>query len=79
MKINLYSVKDCKIGFNTLFDAPNNACAIRMFADSVNKPDTPLAQHPEDYQLFFIGTRDDETGDLESKPTFLENATAFTK
>lgn len=79
MKINLYSIKDTKIGFNQLFDAPNNACAIRLFADSIKDEKTPLSKHPEDYQLFYIGTRNDETGELESKPQFLENATTFSE
>lgn len=36
--------------------------AKRMFRDSVNKKDTPLAASPEDFHLFLIAEYDDATG-----------------
>lgn len=41
--------------------------AIRSFTDEVNKKgeDNVLARHPEDYELFHLGTFDDERGTFE--------------
>lgn len=40
--------------------------AIRSFADEINRaaPDNALHQHPEDYDLFQLGTWDEETGEF---------------
>lgn len=76
---NLFSVKDHKIGFTTVFVAPNNAAAIRMFGDTVRDKSSILGQHPEDYALYGLGTMDDDTGELKSETKFLENAIAFTE
>lgn len=78
MKINLYSIKDTKMGFQQVFCLPNNASAIRWFGDTVTNKDHPMNKHPEDYQLFSIGTFDDQTGEITSKVDFLENASSFT-
>lgn len=42
-------------------DAP----AMRMFADMVTRPNSPLAQHADDYELVCIGTLDDN-GEINS-------------
>lgn len=36
--------------------------ALRALADTVQQPDHPFAQHPEDYTIFEIATWDDSTG-----------------
>lgn len=74
---NLYAIKDHKIGFGTIFTAPNNAAAIRMFGETVRDPQTFIHKYPEDYALFAIGKMDDNTGEVTSETFFLENATAF--
>lgn len=76
-KLNLYSIKDTKMGFNQVLIMPNNASAIRTFGDIARNKEHPIAKHPEDYQLFKIGTMDEDTGELVSEVNFLENATAF--
>lgn len=38
--------------------------ATRSFVDEVNKPDSPMFAHPEDYDLYMIGDYDDEKGVL---------------
>lgn len=43
---------------------PAMGVAIRSFADEVNRPDSPMFSHPEDYDLYHIGTYDDSTGKL---------------
>lgn len=78
MEIKLYSIKDTKMGFQQVFCLPNNASAIRWFGDTVTNKDHPMNRHPEDYQIFSIGTLDDQTGEIKSKVEFLENASSFT-
>lgn len=42
--------------------------ATRSFSDEVNRAaaDNPLFAHPEDFDLYEVGTFDDDTGDLEA-------------
>lgn len=75
---NLYSIKDVKMGFQQVFILPNNASAIRWFGDTVSNKDNPMNKHPEDYQLFKIGSMNEDTGELTSDVQFLENAVTFT-
>lgn len=78
MKNKLYAIKDNKVGFlNAPFIAPNNAAAIRMFGDTTMNIDTLLNKHPEDYELYYLGEMDENTGELISEVKFLETATAF--
>lgn len=67
-----------KIYFFSLFDravsayAPpwisrSRAEAIRTVADDVNKADSQLNRHASDYQLFEVGSFDDQTGLVESR------------
>ena len=78
MKNKLYAIKDNKVGFlNAPFIAPNNAAAIRMFGDTTTNIDTLLNKHPEDYELYYLGEMDENTGELISEVKFLETATAF--
>lgn len=41
--------------------------AIRSFTDEVNKkgPDNTIGSHPEDFDLYHLGTFDDATGTFE--------------
>lgn len=44
----------------------NRAAAVRALGDAVNRPkeDNQFYQHPEHYQLYEIGTFDDESGSM---------------
>lgn len=41
--------------------------AIRVFKDILNNPETPESKHPDDYDLYILGTFDDQTGYLETE------------
>lgn len=58
------SVRDTKSDtFGRPFFAPSLGAAIRSFADFVNsKEDSDIVRHPEDFNLYHLGTFDDETG-----------------
>lgn len=36
--------------------------AIRGFGDEINNKEAQISKHPEDYDLYQLGTYDDETG-----------------
>ena len=76
---NIYSIKDTKIGFSTIFTAPNNFVAIRMFADTCEQSDTLFAKHPEDFEIYKLGELNDESGEIKPEVTYLERATTFMK
>ncbi len=82
MEQRVYSVFDIKGKCYTKpFFMVHNGEALRLFGDAVNDEKTTLNKHPEDYQLFLIGTFDDNSGQLKSKsnPEFLSNAVDFVK
>lgn len=41
---------------------PSVGVAVRGFTDEVNKQDSPMYAHPEDYAIYHLGTFDDEVG-----------------
>jgi len=60
MKMVICSVHDSKAGvFLTPFFARSRLEAIRSFGDAVSEPKSPLANHPDDYVLYCVGTWDD--------------------
>lgn len=60
---NIYAIKDTKLGaFTNIFIAENNAIALRQFGDVANNQNTAINKHPDDYELWNVGTWDDETG-----------------
>jgi hypothetical protein len=38
--------------------------AIRAFQDAINKPESPMYAHPDDYDLYMIGTYNDESAKI---------------
>lgn len=44
----------------------HTGAAVRSFADEINNQQSELAKHPEDYDLYHLGTYDAETGAIES-------------
>ena len=75
------SVLDVKANaFATPFFVPNRSMAVRSFGDAVLDTNSMLAKHPEDYNLYQLGTYDDNSGKLESLPApeFLAMALEFT-
>lgn len=52
------------------FFTVSEGSAIRSFADEINKggPDSTLASHPADFQLFLVGTFDDDSCQIDLLP-----------
>lgn len=62
MKYAVCAVKDRAVNaYNRPIYVPTVGVAIRSFTDEVNRKDSELQNHPEDYDLYEIGQWDDET------------------
>jgi hypothetical protein len=70
MYMKVFAVRDSAVGgFMNPFVAPAVGLAARSFADEVNRPDTPLNAHPEDYELFELGEFDSDSGRINAHPS----------
>ncbi len=82
MESNLYVVYDEKIErYSGLHVAQTHGQAMRGFADACQDQQIRFSKHPQDYSLYFIGTYNDENGEVISKlpPTFIARASEFIK
>lgn len=62
----VFAVRDSVAGyFNPPFVTRSLGEAERGFTDAVRDPKHPFNAHPEDYELFQLGTYDDGTGMFE--------------
>lgn len=52
----------------------HRAQAVRTFRDEINRlaGDNVMAAHPTDFELYFVGTFDDATGEFADLPKFPE-------
>lgn len=53
-------------GFMQPIYVPHVGHAIRSFTDEINRADSPMNKHPEDYDLYQLGEYDDSNGLLQS-------------
>jgi hypothetical protein len=61
MKYSVCAVKDRAVdAFNRPLYVPTVGVAIRSFSDECNKKDSELYAHPEDYDLYELGSWDDQ-------------------
>ena len=62
----LMAIKDRAIdAFQPVASVRAKGEAIRPFQDAINNPqNAQLHAHPDDYDLYMVGTFDDETGEL---------------
>lgn len=69
----VYCLKDTKAGFLSPTLSDSDATAIRSFSLLVNdKRETLVAQCPEDFELYALGSFDSNTGILHSsEPRFV--------
>ena len=65
MKI-IVAVKDRAIdAYMNPFTVQHTNAAARAFQDEVNRESSEMNKHPEDYELYNLGTFNDETGEIE--------------
>lgn len=82
--MNLYSIKDNKVGvFAKPFMCVNNAEATRMLHAACNDDKVQLSMYPEDFDLYHIGSMNEQTGHLnspsENGPVFVVSAISLKK
>lgn len=71
MKLTIVAVRDTRV---EAFMQPNTmrhaGAAIRGFQDEANRedPQNMIYNHPEDFELWQLGTFDEETGMFENAP-----------
>lgn len=67
MLIRLYSVYDRVAAvYADPFSSPNDATAARAFTIAQSSPDSMLYASPQDFQLWYIGSLDNNSGELLS-------------
>ena len=67
MKLNCYAIYDSATNaYMSPFFLQTDQQALRAFGDLSVKADSEIANHPEDYSLFRIGSYDDNEGKLEA-------------
>lgn len=65
MNHGMFAIRDTCVGsFLVPMFFQNKAAAVRSLGDAVNRPDkdSNFHQHPEHFQLYYLGEFDDETG-----------------
>lgn len=53
------------------FFVPSTGVATRSFVDEVNRAESPMAAHPEDYKLVQLGTFNLDTGHFTNEQRML--------
>lgn len=70
MQLNMYSIRDAKGEiYNPPFFKKTHGEAERDFHQLVKDDKSMPGQYPEDYDLFYIGKYDDQTGKTEGLQT----------
>lgn len=70
MQLRVYSIRDAKAEvFNQPWFAKTHGEAERNFAQLTRDSKSMVSQFPEDYDLYYLGTYDDNTGMVESLDT----------
>ena len=66
MKFPIYTYRDLKVAFMQPICEVSDSSAIRGFAYAVNSKEGLMNYSPSDFQLYRIGTFDNEKGTIES-------------
>lgn len=70
MQLKAFSIRDAKSEvFNTPFFQKTHGEAERTFRQLVTNSESMPGKYPEDYDLYYLGEYDDQTGLLASLPT----------
>lgn len=66
----IVAVRDRAIdSFGTPFFVVAPGQAIRSFMDEINRPDSPMGAHPEDYDLYELGEYNENAGAITTPTT----------
>lgn len=70
----IYSIKDVKSGFTSIFPRANDELANRDFYGAVNGETNQLNLFPEDFELWRIAEFNPDSGEIKSDLKFITNA-----
>lgn len=63
--LSVFAVRDRAVdSFGQPIFATSEGGVIRSFRDEIANPESPFSKHPDDYDLYRIGTYDQESGAL---------------
>lgn len=81
MTLNVYAIRDAQVNsYSQPFYSPTHGSALRAFSDHVNDPQSAPNKHPDDFNLYHLGTFNDETGQLVAvDPTRIGTALEYIK
>lgn len=68
-KLQAFSIRDVQVGlYNRPYYMLSQGQAVRSFTDEINRPsdDNPMYKHPSDYELYWLGEFDEESGQFIS-------------
>lgn len=61
----VFAVRDRALdAFMQPFFVQSPGVAVRSFSDEVNRPESPMCNHPDDYDLYHIAEYDESTGKI---------------
>lgn len=67
MEYVICSVRDVAVGaFGRPIFVVSKAQGVRSFRDEVNRAESEMHAHPEDYALFYLGVFDDQGGQFRT-------------
>lgn len=70
MQYKMYSIKDAKAElFGTPFCKLTPGLAEREFQQLVSDPSTPISKYPQDFDLWYVGDYDDNSGKITPRDT----------
>lgn len=74
--LNIYTLRDIRTeAFHRPFFLQNRAVLERSIHDALSDENNMICLHPEDYQIYSLGTYDEQTGEIKATPaTHLFNA-----
>lgn len=76
----VYAIRDNKVGYFGLTTDSYDTVAVRSFAAACKSSNSLLQTNPEDFDLYCIGTFNDDSGELTGfAPKFVAHATDFVK
>lgn len=75
MELKIYAIRDVRTeAFLKPMFVQNAAVLERVILDAKNDEENTLSMHPQDYQVFKLGTYNDNSGQIEAEaPTFMYN------
>lgn len=76
MTREIYTIKDTKTAFMSVYEEVNEAVAKRNFKNGI-KNNAGLAADPADYELWRVGKIDDTTGIITPEQTFIVNGMEY--